>query len=153
MEEQVKEYDGMSDGFKALQAENYQLREYIINLQSRLLDSQGEVPELPGNIDLSQPRTDLNVASGAGSAQTAANAASSGPQQTQSNQNQATGSNDDMNSLNRIASAGLGMRKHPNEEANYLGNNFGVRRRADENQPDGSEATKTEPTHGLPVVS
>ncbi|KAK1140150.1 hypothetical protein N8T08_010627 [Aspergillus melleus] len=152
LEEQVKEYDNMSDGFKALQAENYQLREYIINLQSRLLDSQGEVPELPGNIDLSQPRTDVNVTTGAGSAQ-AANA-SSGAQQNQPNQNQAAGSNDDMNSLNRIASAGLGMRKHPNEEANYLGNNFGVRRpRADENQPDGSEVTKTEPPHGLPIVS
>lgn len=149
----MKEFDTVSDGYKALQAENYQLREYIINLQSRLLDSQGEVPELPGNIDLSQPRTDLNVATGAGAA-SAANAASSGAQQAQSNQNQAPGSNDDMNSLNRIASAGLGMRKHPNEEANYLGNNFAVRRtRGDESQPDGSEGTKTEPTHGLPVVS
>ncbi|THC99176.1 hypothetical protein EYZ11_001351 [Aspergillus tanneri] len=157
LEEQVKEFDRMSDGYKALQTENYQLREYIINLQSRLLDSQGEVPELPGNIDLSQPRADLNVAphgTGAASAASGPASSSTGPQQSQPNQNQAAASNDDMNSLNRIAVAGLGMRKHPNEEANYLGNNFAARRtRADEHQHDGSETTKTEPTHGLPIVS
>lgn len=48
-----------------MQSENYQLREYIINLQSRLLDTQGEVPEVPGNIDLSQPRTDMPLFLGA----------------------------------------------------------------------------------------
>ncbi|GMF80169.1 unnamed protein product [Aspergillus oryzae] len=155
LEEQVKEFDTMSEAFKALQAENYQLREYIINLQSRLLESQGEVPELPGNIDLSQPRTDLNVPQpGAGPATTSSSAPAppSGAQQAQPPQGAA--SNDDMNSLNRIAVAGLGMRKHPNEEANYLGNNFtGRRTRPDETQAD-SEVTKTEQApHGLPMVS
>jgi hypothetical protein len=156
LEEQVKEFDTVSEAFKSLQAENYQLREYIINLQSRLLESQGEVPELPGNIDLSQPRADLNVPpSGAGSATAPSSApapTAGAPQHPQPTPGGA--SNDDMHSLNRIAVAGLGMRKHPNEEANYLGNNFpGRRTRNDENQAN-SEVTKTEPpTHGLPMVS
>ncbi|KAB8231271.1 putative transcription factor kapC [Aspergillus alliaceus] len=156
LEEQVKEFDTMSDAFKGLQAENYQLREYIINLQSRLLESQGEVPELPGNIDLSQPRTDLNIPQpGAGPA-TASSSAAAPPSGAQQPQGPAQGAavNDDMNSLNRIAVAGLGMRKHPNEEANYLGNNFpGRRTRNDETQAD-SDVTKAEqPSHGLPMVS
>lgn len=45
----------LSENFKAVQAENYQLRDYIINLQSRLLESQGEVPPPPSNVDGLQP--------------------------------------------------------------------------------------------------
>lgn len=148
----------MSDNYRTLQAENFQLREYVINLQSRLLDSQGEVPELPGNIDLSQPRPDMPVPpAGAG----AAAGSSSGPasaaaaaQQHQPSSHQ-TGSNDDMNSLNRIAVAGLGMRKHPNDDAaGYMGNNFQAKRmRQEGNQPDSSQVPKAEPTHGLPNMS
>lgn len=41
----------LSENFKAVQAENYQLRDYIINLQSRLLESQHEVPPPPSNVD------------------------------------------------------------------------------------------------------
>lgn len=108
----------MTENYKALQAENYQLREYIIGLQSRLIDTQGDVPELPPNIDLTQPRPDpaavqaaVNAATGATTASqlAAAAAASSQPEQ--------------MNALNRIAVAGLGMRKHQHEEAAFLGNN------------------------------
>lgn len=156
LEDQVKEFESMSEGYKGLQAENYQLREYIINLQSRLLDSQGEVPELPGNIDLSQPRTDIPVPGGANSSGAAPSTSATAPQNQQaSHQNAVPASNDDMNSLNRIAVAGLGMRKHPNEDANYLGNNnFQAKRvRTDENQTDSSDVTKREPSHGLPVVS
>ena len=55
LEEQVRDYQILSDNFKAVQAENYQLRDYIINLQSRLLESQGEVPPPPSNVDGLQP--------------------------------------------------------------------------------------------------
>ncbi|KIW44103.1 hypothetical protein, variant 3 [Exophiala oligosperma] len=55
LEEQVRDYQALSDNFKAVQAENYQLRDYIINLQSRLLESQGEVPPPPSNVDGLQP--------------------------------------------------------------------------------------------------
>lgn len=148
LEEQVKEYEVMSQEYKALQAENYQLREYVINLQSRLLDSQGEVPELPGNIDLNQPRTEISVPQ---PAPRPGQAGASAPPQG-SPQSQVSIANDDMNSLNRIAEAGLGMRKHPNEEA-FLSNNFQARRGRGDETADPSE-TKTEPpTHGLPMVS
>ncbi|KAL2832580.1 hypothetical protein BDW59DRAFT_139454 [Aspergillus cavernicola] len=152
LEEQVKEFEATSQENKALLSENYQLREYIINLQSRLLDSQGEIPELPGNIDLSQPRAEITVQPpptrpAPGAPGPASNAPHQGSPQNVSI------ANDDMNSLNRIAEAGLGMRKHPNEDS-FLGNNFQSRRgRGDEGQ-DPSEITKTEPpTHGLPIVS
>ncbi|KIW11787.1 hypothetical protein PV08_09059 [Exophiala spinifera] len=55
LEEQVRDYQALSENFKAVQAENYQLRDYIINLQSRLLESQGEVPPPPSNVDGLQP--------------------------------------------------------------------------------------------------
>lgn len=144
----MKEYEVMSQEFKALQSENYQLREYIINLQSRLLDSHGEVPELPGNIDLSQPRAEISVPQPL----TRPTQGGQAPQQG-SPQSQVSIPNDDMNSLNRIAEAGLGMRKHPNEEA-FLNNNFQPRRGRGDDGQESSEPTKTEgQSHGLPLVS
>ena len=162
LEDQVKDFEHMSDNYKAMQSENYQLREYIINLQSRLLDTQGEGPEVPGNIDLSQPRTDMSVpgavshvnASGGAHHPSAAGAGSQPPPAAP--QNAAVPStNDDMNSLNRIAVAGLGMRKHATDETNYIPNNTfqSKRLRNEDPQPDGSDGSKTEPSHGLPVVS
>ncbi|BCR90550.1 uncharacterized protein ACHE_60436S [Aspergillus chevalieri] len=154
LEDQVKDFENMSEGIKTLQTENYQLREYIINLQSRLLDTQGEVPELPGNIDLSQPRTEMQVPPGVSNQNPAGPTPPGNPQQQPQPHQNAAASNDDMNSLNRIAVAGLGMRKHPNEDPNYMANTQfqNKRLRGDEGQHD-SDVTKTEPTHGLPVVS
>ncbi|KAL9122053.1 MAG: hypothetical protein Q9187_001389 [Circinaria calcarea] len=57
LEEQVRDYSLLSENYKALQAENYQLRDYIINLQSRLIESQGDYPQPPSNIDLPHPRS------------------------------------------------------------------------------------------------
>ena len=51
LEEQVRDYNQLNENYKFVQAENYQLRDYIINLQSRLLESQGEFPQPPGGID------------------------------------------------------------------------------------------------------
>jgi len=51
LEEQVRDYEMLNNNFKAVQAENYQLRDYIISLQSRLLESQGEFPPPPSNVD------------------------------------------------------------------------------------------------------
>lgn len=146
----MKQVEQVSDNYKALQSENYQLREHIINLQSRLLDSQGEVPELPPNIDLSQPRPDMPIsAPGTAPAGPSASATAQGaPQQHQGHQ---PGSNDDMNSLNQIAVAGLGMRKRPNEDgANYMGNSFPTKRRNDGGHPGPTDVPKTEIPHGLP---
>lgn len=51
----MREYTDMEQTFKAMHSENFVLREYVINLQSRLLDIQGEFPPAPPNINLSHP--------------------------------------------------------------------------------------------------
>ncbi|KAK7743119.1 hypothetical protein SLS53_004204 [Cytospora paraplurivora] len=53
LEQQVRDYGEMEQQFKALQTENYSLREYIVHLQSRLIDAQVEPPQPPPNINLS----------------------------------------------------------------------------------------------------
>lgn len=47
----------MEERFKSIEAENYSLRAYIISLQSRLIESQGEeaVPPPPGHLMAQQP--------------------------------------------------------------------------------------------------
>ncbi|KAI4249191.1 MAG: hypothetical protein L6R40_000649 [Gallowayella cf. fulva] len=57
LETQVQDYNTLSESFKALQAENYQLRDYIISLQSRLIESHGEFPQPPSNIDINPQRS------------------------------------------------------------------------------------------------
>lgn len=48
----------MENNYKLIQSENYALREYVLHLQSRLVDAQIEPPQPPPNINLA-------VASGA----------------------------------------------------------------------------------------
>lgn len=57
LEEQVRDFTQMQESYKQIQAENYQLRDYIINLQSRLIESQGEdaVPPPPLPLISSNP--------------------------------------------------------------------------------------------------
>ncbi|KAL0944306.1 bZIP transcription factor [Colletotrichum truncatum] len=55
LEQQVRDYMEMEQSYKAMQSENYALREYVIHLQSRLLDAQGEIPQPPPNVNLQQP--------------------------------------------------------------------------------------------------
>ena len=62
LEEQVRDYEMLNNNFKVVQAENYQLRDYIINLQSRLLESQGEFPPPPSNVDGLHPGKTEQVA-------------------------------------------------------------------------------------------
>lgn len=140
LEEENKQTESIREQLKHLIGENYSLREYVINLQSRLMDAQAEVPDLPPNIDLSQPpRHELALAAGL-----------SGPSASQQPQHPSS-ANDDMNSLNRIAVAGLGMRKHP-DDANFMGNNFqpSKRVRGDEGQ-DGSDVVAKQEGH-LPIA-
>ena len=56
LEEQVRELHALEDNYKSIQAENYSLREYIIHLQSRLIESQGEYPQPPANVNLNHPQ-------------------------------------------------------------------------------------------------
>ncbi|KAK3294888.1 uncharacterized protein B0H64DRAFT_443922 [Chaetomium fimeti] len=55
LEQQVREYGEMESTFKSIQAENYTLRDYVLRLQSRLLDAQGEYPQPPPGISLAHP--------------------------------------------------------------------------------------------------
>ncbi|KAI1175029.1 hypothetical protein F4777DRAFT_344282 [Nemania sp. FL0916] len=55
LEQQVREYTDMEQTLKSAQSDNYALREYIIQLQSRLLDLQVEPPQPPPNVSIAQP--------------------------------------------------------------------------------------------------
>ncbi|KAI1495647.1 hypothetical protein F5X99DRAFT_414905 [Biscogniauxia marginata] len=55
LEQQVREYGEMEHSYKAIQNDNYALREYVIQLQSRLLDLQVELPQPPPNINITPP--------------------------------------------------------------------------------------------------
>ncbi|KAF8427813.1 hypothetical protein EV426DRAFT_369493 [Tirmania nivea] len=61
LEEQVRDMTALEESYKAIQNENYQLRDYIISLQSRLIESQGEdaVPPAPILITHQQPQQTL----------------------------------------------------------------------------------------------
>ncbi|PSS00614.1 hypothetical protein BD289DRAFT_450197 [Coniella lustricola] len=60
LEQQVRDYGEMENQFKMLQSENYSLREYVLHLQSRLVDAQIEPPQPPPNVNLNN----LNTAPG-----------------------------------------------------------------------------------------
>jgi hypothetical protein len=53
LEQQVRDFGDVEQSYKQLQSENYALREYVIHLQSRLLDTQGDFPAPPPNVNLS----------------------------------------------------------------------------------------------------
>jgi len=55
LQEKVKEYEALIGNYKAIQQENFTLREYIIQLQGRLLERHDDVPPPPASIDLSNP--------------------------------------------------------------------------------------------------
>ncbi|GAP90358.1 putative bZIP transcription factor [Rosellinia necatrix] len=55
LEQQVKDYTEMEHTYKAIQNDNYALREYVIQLQSRLLDLQVELPQPPPNVNIAPP--------------------------------------------------------------------------------------------------
>lgn len=141
--------ESLTEAYKAIQDENYQLREYIIGLQSKLIDLQSDVPEVPGGIDVHQTRphaSEIMTATQAHEAATNASnavdavgtttaqpgATATAPASSTSQQahhaaavpvNLADQQPDQqMNQLNRIAVAGLGMRRPHHEEAAYLSN-------------------------------
>lgn len=57
LEQQVREYNDMEMTIKQYQSENYALREYVIQLQSRLLETVGEFPPPPPNVNLNHAAT------------------------------------------------------------------------------------------------
>jgi hypothetical protein len=57
LEEQVRDFSNMQESYKQISAENYQLRAYIISLQSRVIDAQGAdaLPPPPVSLNLNHP--------------------------------------------------------------------------------------------------
>ena len=117
LEEQVRDFHTLEENYKAIQAENYQLRDYIINLQQRLIDTQQDYPQPPSNIDLPHPRHDPLQQITVPTAQMGPSAA----QQLQASAAQAV--------------ADLGSGKHHQDDTAYLtGNGFGVKKAKDDSQ-------------------
>lgn len=52
LEQQVREYGEKEETFKSMQAEYHALRDYVTHLQSLLLDTKGEYPPPPANVNL-----------------------------------------------------------------------------------------------------
>ncbi|EGE05050.1 hypothetical protein TEQG_04068 [Trichophyton equinum CBS 127.97] len=123
--------------------------------------AQNEVPELPGNIDLSQPRPEPAIVTSGGQQQGQQGQQGQGQQSQQAGQQQgqqqgqqghqqggAAGqagagqhnSQSELNALNRIAVAGLGMRKHQHEEAAFLGQGGNFSKRTRQDGQDDSQA-------------
>ncbi|KAL2128322.1 hypothetical protein VTI74DRAFT_9350 [Chaetomium olivicolor] len=55
LEQQVRDFGEMEVTFKAIQNENYLLRDYVVALQSRLLAIQGDYPPPPPGLTLAVP--------------------------------------------------------------------------------------------------
>ncbi|KAI1191695.1 hypothetical protein F5B17DRAFT_426322 [Nemania serpens] len=55
LEQQVRDFTEMEHSWKVIQNDNYALREYVIQLQSRLLDLQVELPQPPPNVNIAPP--------------------------------------------------------------------------------------------------
>jgi len=142
LEEQVRDYALLNENYKAVQAENYQLRDYIINLQSRLIESQGEFPQPPSNIDLPHPRSSEHM-----------------QQQPPPAPSQAMGPSavSQLQASAAQAVADMGSGKHHHEEAAYLtGPDFPSKRirggeRGETSLPDHGPGMKAE-SHGTALA-
>ncbi|KAK5660268.1 hypothetical protein OQA88_12808 [Cercophora sp. LCS_1] len=55
LEQQVRDYTDMEVAFKTMQNEHYALKEYVLHLQSRLIDTLGECPPPPQGVNISLP--------------------------------------------------------------------------------------------------
>jgi hypothetical protein len=52
----------LEDNYKQIQSENYSLREYIIHLQSRLIDNGDQaIPQPPPNVNLGHPQQRMEI--------------------------------------------------------------------------------------------
>ncbi|KAJ4304971.1 hypothetical protein N0V90_000499 [Kalmusia sp. IMI 367209] len=144
LKDQVKEFEQLCELYKTLQTENYQLRDYIINLQSRLLETQGEVPPAPAGVDLSRhgeaPNPSLN--------QTQAQAQPDQQVQAQPSANNNNGGLSDrqIGELQMAAQAAaaaqhgvpsLSNGKHPNDASPFSGDYADKRQKTDDSPASG----------------
>ncbi|KAI0972757.1 hypothetical protein F4678DRAFT_51282 [Xylaria arbuscula] len=108
LEQQVREFGELEHTFKSIQNDNYALRDYVIQLQSRLLELQVELPQPPPNVNITQP----------GAPSTARQPQSNAPVEPPPNAASA-------GTLADVAAAVAGLRaREPMPEGNYAKPNF-----------------------------
>ncbi|KAI0200365.1 hypothetical protein F4808DRAFT_429610 [Astrocystis sublimbata] len=59
LEQQVREHTEIEQQYKTVQNDNYALREYVIQLQARLIDLHVELPQPPPNVNITQPASTI----------------------------------------------------------------------------------------------
>jgi len=135
----VREHHVLEENYKAIQAENYSLREYIIHLQSRLIDNQQEYPDPPPNINLSNPqaRTEQHIDHLRHDPAVAPMAPMSQLQQAASRS---------------LAAAGLAG-KHPQQDDRGYEQHKRLRESNDDSNTDDLIRTQLGGAHGLPTMS
>ncbi|KAI1381746.1 hypothetical protein F4677DRAFT_2375 [Hypoxylon crocopeplum] len=136
LEQQVRDYGEMEHSFKAIQNDNYALREYVIQLQSRLLDLQVELPQPPPNVNISPPAAASTSARGAHS--------STAPEPGQNSNNAGT--------LADVAAAVAGLRaREPSAEGMY--SKPGYKADTNEDSQTAEEIRRQLQQDGLPAPS
>lgn len=55
LKDQVKEHQNLAASYETIQKENFSLRQYVITLQAKILESHTELPPPPESIDLTRP--------------------------------------------------------------------------------------------------
>lgn len=133
LEEQVKEFQNMEQNFRALQNENFQLREYILNLQSRLLESSSDFPPAPSHINISST-------SHGGSNSAAADSSAVEQQLRREMQHQGASPHDGISQLQAAAAQAGDVR--PQEPPYGLGSDYSSKRARGEEVSAGAGDTK-----------
>ncbi|KAF2731360.1 hypothetical protein EJ04DRAFT_566905 [Polyplosphaeria fusca] len=154
LKDQVKEFEQLCELYKTLQTENYQLRDYIINLQSRLLETQGEIPPAPAGVDLSrahgEPSNPMH--------QPQQQQAPEPPQQSPSNNNSNNGglSEHQIGELQMAAQAAAAAQhgpsanigKHPNSDGSFEAGDYADKRqKVEEHSAQGQQFSPTYPNY------
>ncbi|KAI0380041.1 hypothetical protein F5Y04DRAFT_104850 [Hypomontagnella monticulosa] len=140
LEQQVRDYGEMEHSFKAVQNDNYALREYVIQLQSRLLDLQVELPQPPPNVNITPPA----AASTSGRGAHANTAPEPAPNSSSNNNNAGT--------LADVAAAVAGLRaREPSADGMYP--KPGYKAEANEDSQTAEEIRRQLQQDGLPAPS
>ncbi|KAF2007099.1 hypothetical protein P154DRAFT_182893 [Amniculicola lignicola CBS 123094] len=157
LKDQVKEFEQLCELYKTLQTENYQLRDYIINLQSRLLETQGEIPPAPAGVDLTRQHGEP---SNPMSQVPHAPAPPVEPQQhSPANSNNGGLSERQIGELQMAAQAAAAAQhgpsansnKHPSSDGSYTAGDYADKRqRTDESAASGQQLSPTYPPYPNP---
>ncbi|KAK5128159.1 hypothetical protein LTR16_002634 [Cryomyces antarcticus] len=133
LEDENKSLLALQQNYKTIQEENYQLRDYILNLQSRLLESQSDFPQPPPNIQLPHPQDAMQQVQNPNQAQYSIPSQGQTPQTTAGSRQQSPPITSAAVSQLQAAAAQAGELgnasvKHQHEEAQYLPHQYSNKR-------------------------